>query len=207
MLRIFIFFNVYVRLIVMTGRTHDLIAFTALSAVIMYQPLHIISLGTVFFAFNANLVGGLMPDIDQPTAKLWHDIPAGSVFGRIFAPLLGGHRSISHSFFGIVLFGFLTHWILGLMNSIILVDMNAVWIAFMIGYISHLIADTITHEGVPWLFPLPAKIGIPPVKALRPHTGGIVEKFIIFPGFVAINAFIYFSNYSKALQFFHHYIK
>jgi inner membrane protein len=191
----------------MTGRTHDLIAFTALSAVVMYQPLHPVSLGTALIAFNANMVGGLMPDIDQPTAKLWGDIPAGSVFSRIFTPLLGGHRFISHSFFGIALFGFLMHWFLTLASKTVLVDMNIVWIAFMIGYISHLLADTITHEGVPWLFPLPTKFGIPPIKSLRMKTGGIIEKFIIFPGFIMINGFLYYTNYGKVLQFFHHYIK
>lgn len=191
----------------MTGRTHDLIAFTALSAIVLYQPLHTISLGTALIAFNANLVGGLTPDIDQPTAKLWKDLPAGSVFGRIFSPLLGGHRTISHSFFGIALFGFLSHWILQLASKTVLINMDIVWWAFMIGYISHLIADTITHEGVPWLFPLPVKFGIPPIQALRPHTGGFVETCIIFPGFIIINGFLYYTNYGKVLQFFHHYIK
>ncbi len=191
----------------MTGRTHDLIAFTTLSAVVLYQPLHQIGLGTAIFAFNANLIGGLMPDIDQPTAKLWHEIPAGSVFGKIFAPLLGGHRFISHSFFGILLFGFLSHWVLTLASKTILVDMNLVWIVFMIGYVSHVIADTFTHEGVPWLFPLPAKIGIPPIKILRPHTGGFVESFIIFPGFILLHGYLYYTHYAKILQFFHHFIK
>src|SRR5579859_2577507 len=121
----------------MTGRTHDLIAFTTLSAIVIYMPLHSISLGTALIAFNANLVGGLTPDIDQPTAKLWKDLPAGSVFGRIFSPLLGGHRTISHSFFGIALFGFLSHWILMLASKTLLVNMETVWWAFMIGYVSH----------------------------------------------------------------------
>lgn len=191
----------------MTGRTHDLIAFTALGTIVLTQSLHQISLGTAIIAFNANLVGGLMPDIDQPTAKLWHQIPAGSVFAPIFSPLLGGHRFISHSFFGILLFGGLAWWFLHTAQKIILINMDIVWIAFMVGYISHVIADTFTYEGVPWFFPLPVKLGIPPIKALRPHTGGFVEKLIIFPVFVMINGYLYYANYHKILEFLHNYIK
>ncbi len=50
----------------MTGRTHDLAAFTTLSYFVATVPMHPISLGTAIVAFSANLVGGLTPDIDQP---------------------------------------------------------------------------------------------------------------------------------------------
>lgn len=190
----------------MTGRTHDLVAFTSLSYIILTQPTHPITLGTSLFALLANMIGGLAPDIDQPTAKLWHDIPAGSLFGKILSPLLGGHRFISHSLFGIGLFGFGSWYLLALMSHTILVDMTIVWYAFMIGYISHLIMDTITKEGVPWLFPIPLKIGIPPIKMLRIKTGGIIEKAVIFPGFVLITIYLYYSHYSKLLLILHQYI-
>lgn len=190
----------------MTGRTHDLVAFTALSYIALSQPVQHIGLGTVIFAFTANMIGGLTPDIDQPTAKLWHEIPAGSVFGKILSPLFGGHRFISHSIIGIILFGFLSYYMLQLASHTILVNMHLVWWSFMIGYISHLIMDTITHEGVPWFFPIPWKIGIPPIKALRIKTGGIIEKAIVFPGFVMLTIYIYYSNYTKVLVFLHHYI-
>ena len=190
----------------MTGRTHDLAAFAALSYIALTQPIQHLGLGTVIIAFTANMIGGLTPDIDQPTAKLWHEIPAGSLFGKILSPLLGGHRFISHSIIGIVLFGALGYWILQLASHTLLVNMTIVWWSFMIGYISHLILDTITHEGVPWLFPIPWKIGFPPIKILRVKTGGLLEKAIIFPGIVMITIYIYYINYAKVLTFFHHYI-
>jgi inner membrane protein len=152
------------------------------------------------------MIGGLTPDIDQPTAKLWHEIPAGSVFGKILSPLFGGHRFISHSIIGIILFGVLSHAVLQLASHTILINMNLVWWSFMIGYVSHLIMDTFTHEGVPWLFPIPWKIGIPPIKLLRVKTGGLIEQAIIFPGFVMLTIFIYYTYYAKILIFFHHYI-
>lgn len=192
----------------MTGRTHDLAAFTAVSAVLFSNPsLPSYSLGTVLVSFTAIMVGGLFPDIDQPTAALWHRIPAGSIFGHLLAPLLGGHRYISHSIFGIVLFGFLLQVTLNAASSVVLVDMNIVWWSFMIGYLSHLIMDTFTHEGVPWLFPIPWKIGIPPIKALRMHTGGVIEKYIVFPGLLAINLYLYYSQYHKVLDFVKLHIK
>ena len=51
----------------------------------------------------------------------------------------------------------------------------------MIGFVSHLIADSLTVEGVPLFFPLKLNIGIPPIKKLRIQTGNWIEKFIVFP--------------------------
>ena len=191
----------------MTGRTHDLAAFTALSYVALTQPIQHLSLSTMIVAFTANMIGGLTPDIDQPTAKLWHEIPAGSIFGKILSPLLGGHRFISHSIVGLVVFGILSYYALQLASHSLLVNMSLVWWSFMIGYFSHLVMDTITHEGVPWFFPIPWKIGIPPIKVLRVKTGGLVEKAIIFPGLILVTIYIYYLNYSKVLLFLHHYIR
>src|SRR5260221_3170359 len=125
----------------MTGRTHHLAAFSALSYIALTQPIHHLSLSTALVAFGANMIGGLMPDIDQPTAKLWNEIPAGSIFGKILSPLLGGHRFISHSIFGILLFGGISWYILQLASHTLLVDMVVVWISFMIGYLSHELMD------------------------------------------------------------------
>jgi inner membrane protein len=191
----------------MTGRTHDLAAFAALSYVISQQPIHSITLATAFVVLGANMIGGLTPDIDQPTGDLWNRIPAGSLFGKILAPLLGGHRYISHSVLGVVLFGFLLSLFLTKIKTILLVDMNIVWFAFMIGYISHLFMDLFTYEGVPILFPIPIKIGFPPFKILRIKTGGFIEKSVIFPLLLVVTGSIYYFNYSKFWDFFRHLIK
>ncbi len=190
----------------MTGRTHDLAAFTALNYVVITQPLEPISLATALTALTANLIGGLAPDIDQPTADLWHRLPAGSIFGRLLAPILGGHRFISHSILGIFLFGFGVKWLLSVMSSVLLVDMNIVWWAFMIGFISHLIMDTFTREGVPWLFPIPIHIGIPPLKILRIKTGGMIEKSIVFPVLLLLNAFIFYHYYNHYISLLKQYL-
>lgn len=74
----------------MTGRTHDLAAFSALSYIVATTPPERISLATTVVALSANFIGGLTPDIDQPTADLWHRLPLGSIFGKLLSPLLGG---------------------------------------------------------------------------------------------------------------------
>ena len=191
----------------MTGRTHDLAAFTALSYIITTQPIPKMSLATALVALSANFIGGLAPDIDQPTADLWNRIPAGSIIGRILCPILGGHRFLSHSLLGIGFFGIVLHYALQLAHNVLLVDMNMVWWAFMIGFVSHLLMDTITREGVPWLFPIPFHIGIPPFRFMRIKTGGMIEKSIIFPGLILANGYMYYHNYGHVLNFLRHLIK
>lgn len=191
----------------MTGRTHDLAALTLLNCVFITQPLMNMSVSTAFISGGACIIGGLTPDIDQPTADLWRRLPAGSIIGRILSPLLGSHRMISHSLVGIAVFGFLSMKFLDAIRGVILVDMTIVWVAFMTGFISHLIIDVITKEGEPLLFPLPFKIGIPPFRALRIETGGLMEKSIIFPGLMLLNGYLVYTNYTKYLDFLRLFIK
>lgn len=189
------------------GRTHDLASFTALSYVVATQPAYPMTLATGITALLACFVGGLTPDIDQPTADLWRKLPAGSVIGRIFHPFLGGHRNISHSIVGILFFAWFSKLLLTQVGQVLLVDINIVWVAFMIGYIAHLIVDTLTTEGVPWLFPVPFHFGFPPLKILRIKAGGTFEKTVVFPGLLFLNAYIYYSSYGKFLDFLKHYLK
>lgn len=191
----------------MTGRTHDLAAFAALSYVVATQDVPQMTLATGIVALSANLIGGLAPDIDQPTATLWYRLPAGNIVGRVVHPLLGGHRFISHSLLGIFLFGIVLKFFLGLISGILIVDMNVVWWSFMIGYVSHLIMDSFTRDGVPWLFPIPINLGIPPFRALRLKTGGLLEKSLIFPGLMIITGYIFYSHYSRFLDILRHYIQ
>ena len=77
----------------------------------------------------------------------------------------------------------------------------------MIGFASHLIMDTFTHEGVPWLLPVPVKFGIPPFRFLRIPTGGFMERFVIFPGLAIFNVYLYYSHYSKILDLLQHHLR
>lgn len=191
----------------MTGRTHDLAAFTAVSVLVATQVMPHMTLATAFVAFSANMIGGLTPDIDQPTGALWHKMTLGTLFGKFISPLFGGHRYISHSILGLVLFGVVSKLFLMLISGVLIVDMNLVWWAFMIGVVSHLVADTFTHEGVPWFFPIPLHMGIPPIQALRFHTGGIIEKGVVFPGLILLNMYIFYAYHAHIIEFLRNNIK
>ena len=189
----------------MTGRTHDLAAISTLGIVVLAVPLPPIALSTALIAILANLIGGIAPDIDQPTAPFWRNLPIGGVIGRVFDKLLGGHRFLTHSIIGLALFGLGAHYLLVFLHPLIPhVDINIVWLAFMIGMISHLVMDSFTKEGVPWLLPIPYKFGFPPLKKLRLTTGKIVETLIVFPGIVLFDIYYCSIHYQELLLLAHH---
>ena len=192
----------------MTGRTHDLAAFTALVIALLYLPqLPIISLATAITAFGMNFVGGLFPDIDQPTSDFWDNFRLGPIVAKVVCPALGGHRHISHSLLGLALFGFGSHFLFQLLAPIILINMTVVWYAFMIGILSHFVMDFVTKEGLPLLWPLCWKFGFPPFKFMRIETGGFIERVIIFPGLLVLTAYLMYHNQIKLLELLHHSIR
>lgn len=191
----------------MTGRTHDLAAFTALSLIVATQDIPQMSLATAFVAFSANLVGGLAPDIDQSTGALWKKVRAGRFLGKLLSPVFGGHRHISHSLVGIFLFGVISNLFLSLISNVLIVDMDIIWYSFMIGVVSHLVADTFTKDGVPWLLPIPVKLGIPPLKALRFKTKSFIEQGIVFPGLILFNMWIFYTYHESIIDFLKNNIK
>ncbi len=183
-------------------------AFTALSFIVLTQPLPNMTMATGLVAVVANLIGGIAPDIDQPTAPFWRNLPIGGVVGRVFKTLIGGHRFLSHSILGVILFGIGWHFFLEVMKpSFPGLNMTIIWWAFMIGFVSHLIMDTFTREGVPWLLPIPVKFGIPPTKAFRVETGEFVERFVIFPLLIVLNAYLYYTHYQTIRDILHHQLK
>ncbi len=190
----------------MTGRTHDLAAFTALNVVFVvhHPPMSIATLGV---AVAANMIGGLLPDIDNATSDIWDKVRGGSFIGKIVKHFVGEHRLISHSLLGMAIIGYLLKWVLTVASTVFLVDMDIVWWATMIGYFSHLVTDSMTTQGVPWLFPIQGYIGIPPFRWMRMKTGGIIEKAIVFPGLLIINGYIIYLNYPTYVTFMTSYLQ
>ncbi len=185
----------------MTARTHDLAAITLLGIVVLAQPLPTVNLSTAILCVLMNLVGGITPDIDQPTAPFWRNLPVGKYFGRLFDDLSGGHRFLTHSILGMAIFGLAFHWLLIFLQPIMPhVNSGYVWWAFMIGMFSHLVMDTLTKEGVPWLLPIPAKLGFPPLKSMRITTGKAMETFGVFPALIIFNIVWVYSHYQELLD-------
>lgn len=182
-------------------------AITALGLVVATYPVQAITVSTLLVAILANQIGGIIPDIDQPTAPLWRNLPAGHFVGKVFDLLVGGHRFISHSLLGLALFGVLAKLLLGFLHPIMPhVDGVLVWYAFLIGYGSHLIMDTLTKEGVPWLLPIPYKFGLPPLKKLRITTGKHAEMLLVFPALLALDIWLCASRYDAISAFIQHHV-
>ncbi len=192
----------------MKARTHDLAAITGLGIVVLLQPnLPTMSLATVVAALIANQLGGIAPDIDQPTAPFWRNLPIGGIFGRFFGRVLGGHRFITHSLVGVALMGLLVSMLLGFLHPIMPnVQADIVWWAFMIGMLSHLIMDSFTKEGVPWLLPIPIKFGIPPLRRLRITTGKWGENFVMFPLLIVFAVALVGLNYHEFYALIHQHV-
>lgn len=189
----------------MTARTHDLAALNALAIISLAASSgdHKITLSTLLISLLANQIGGITPDIDQPTAPFWRNLPVGGYFGKLIDKMLGGHRFLTHSIVGLGLFAFLSNLLLHFLHPIMRsVDIHLVWLAFLVGMVSHLVMDTLTKEGVPWLLPLPMKFGFPPIKALRITTGKNMERLLFF-AILGLDLWYGASHYNHLVHLFH----
>lgn len=188
----------------MTGRTHDMFALTGLLVIGLAYPPAQLTLGTLVATVVANQMGGIAPDIDQSTAPFWRNLPLAGFLGKTVSRLLGGHRFLTHSVLGLVLTALLTQWFLRVLHPIIpRIDINVVWWGFMIGIVSHLIIDSFSKEGVPWLLPIPYKFGFPPFRRWRLTTGEGVENFLLFPGLLIFNIAYAMTHYHQIVEMFH----
>jgi inner membrane protein len=183
-------------LIIMTSRTHDIFAFASLISLASYYPPASLNLTTTVACLVGNVVGSLLPDADQATNRLWDLLPAGNQVGKVFRNLFLHHRTLSHSILGAFLIYEILSFLLAKFLNPAYVNTTLVLLSIMIGYLSHLLADSFTEEGVPLLFPFKFKFGIPPISSWRIKTGKWFEKFVVFPGIVIY--IIWFSAVNQA---------
>jgi len=169
----------------MTARTHDLVAFASLLTVASIIPPAELNFSTTVTCLVGSVIGALAPDMDQATNRLWDLLPAGNIIGRILRNLMLRHRTISHSLLGIFIFYKILDFAIPRLLNPAYVNGQLVIAAIMIGLVSHIVSDMFTKEGVPILFPITVKVGIPPFEALRITTGKFVENFLVFPGVLA----------------------
>jgi inner membrane protein len=120
----------------------------------------------------AALVGGTAPDVDKPR-HWWARLLAHTTFG--------GHRHLSHSLVGLAIFTVGFTLLARALAPAVGASAALVSAGFVAGYLSHLLLDSLTIEGVPWLFPIPTYFGFPPASGLRLKTGGLIEQFVVMP--------------------------
>src|SRR3990172_9344616 len=133
----------------MTARSHDAFAFASLITVATLVPTPEITMPTLVTAIVANIVGALIPDMDQAGNRLWDLLPAGNFLGKVFRRIFISHRSISHSLLG----GYILYRLLVIVLPILFntdyINLSVISSSIMIGFISHLVADGMTKEGIP----------------------------------------------------------
>lgn len=148
----------------------------------------VIALKVIYYGFAG--LGALVPDIDNARSTIGRR--AGFVSKGIQA--IAGHRTIFHSFFGmgmVAAFIWFAQYALGLAlyyrfglhragealgaltgPGVDLTSGRGVsFVALMVGYFLHLVADSLTLGGVPWLWPNHTRFGFPPQRNWRFRTG------------------------------------
>lgn len=187
----------------MTATSHQMIALVCALFVLTLYPTSAGPLvGTL--AVIAVMSGALTPDLDQPTANIWRRLLGGNAVGDIFHFFSGGHRHFTHSLIGILGIGWLAQWgIKELINPALVPAVTILWRAFMIGYISHPIADTLTDRGVPWLWPLRWHLRIPPgPEQVRVTTDSLVEQVLVRGGVLLVAVLLAYNHWTVVTAFF-----
>ncbi|MBU2592436.1 metal-dependent hydrolase [Patescibacteria group bacterium] len=186
----------------MTARTHDFFAFASLITVASYYPPLVLNITTLIVSLIGNVIGALLPDIDQASNRLWDLLPGGDYLGKVLKNIFLSHRTISHSLLGIFLLSKILGWLTPKILNPSLIDVQIVNWSIIIGSVSHLIADAFTEEGLPLFFPFKLKIGFPPVASWRIKTGKWFEEFVIFPGIVLYIFWFVINHQEKILRVF-----
>jgi len=154
-----------------------------------------LALKAIYFGFAA--IGALAPDIDNARSTIGQQAGLLSKGIQHFA----GHRRLFHSIAGLVLVGvfiWLAQYALGLAlyrlglhttgSSLgaglrpgfdLASGPGVAFAAFLTGYFLHLVADSLTLGGVPWLWPSHARFGFPPDRNMRFRSGSRLEPVVV----------------------------
>lgn len=121
----------------------------------------------------------LLPDIDMPNSKLGKVVkPYAKIINKLF-----GHRTITHSVLWLIpMIIFLVKYID--------TEFALLWAGIITGFMSHIISDTFTKGGVPWLYPFKTKR----YHLTNIHSGKMDFLFVILTDIIIIGVY-YLINY------------
>ena len=154
-----------------------------------------VAIKALYYAFAA--LGAIAPDIDNARSTIGKR--AGFVSKGI--QHLAGHRTLFHSILGMALVGmfiYLSQYVLGLTllrlglpgtayalaaglkpGLNVASGVGVAFASFLIGYFLHLVADSLTLGGVPWLWPDHTRFGFPPSRTWRFKSGSRMEPVVV----------------------------
>jgi membrane-bound metal-dependent hydrolase YbcI (DUF457 family) len=122
------------------------------------------------------VLASTLPELDSESSEI------GTLFPFLSKRIARryGHRTFTHSFVGLGLFGLLVGplWLFGL---------GELWWSLFLGYGSHILLDVLTPKGVCWFWPslVPAGFGEARIKA------GSVGESLLLVTFIALSFLIY----------------
>ncbi len=103
----------------------------------------------IFYFLLVAILGSIFPDIDEPNSYIGRRF---YIISKIFKKIFG-HRGFTHSLFGLVVFVLLFYLFIFFFFSNFIIYPYFIILFFGIGYLSHLIGDFITSNGIPLLYP------------------------------------------------------
>jgi inner membrane protein len=195
----------------MVGKSHLLVGLTA--GVVFDSFAHVsgpslVGTGSISLALVIDKAifyvmvafGALLPDIDNARSTL------GKKLGWMSREIqhVVGHRTLFHSFLGMICGSAIA---LGMQQLIqyllfsrgyivpanVINDSHIVFIAVLFGCIMHIVADGLTREGVPLLWPMHKYYGFPPDHRWRFRTGTWPEHVIVYSFMLLVGVGIYYS--------------
>jgi inner membrane protein len=152
----------------------------------------------IYYGFAA--IGSLAPDIDNARSTIGKRAGIISKGIQHFA----GHRRFFHSILGLIFVGvfiYAVQYVAGLLlyrtgadagarqigealggsalGLSIAMGAGIAFSAFLVGYFLHLVADSLTEGGVPWLWPSHLRLGFPPNRKWRFKSGSAAEPVVV----------------------------
>lgn len=172
----------------MLAKTHFVIGLTTLAGVeaatgfIQPHPVHDIPVGP-FLAIVAATVGALAPDIDAEESQIRYEL------GEVGLALSGWLESFGVEHRGLTHYGLTAVIVTCITGGLgFWLGYPDVGLAFGLGYLSHILADSLTLSGTPLLWPFKKQnVHLLP-GPLRLRTGGPVEPLL----FIAVAAGLFF---------------
>lgn len=189
----------------MLGKSHLLVGLTAgvvLDSVAEISGPHLVGPSHIQFSMVLNKAlyywmvgfGALLPDIDNARSTL------GKKLGWISKEIQRfiGHRTLFHSILGLGIGAVIALGLEGVVASLVrprgdILPAHMVLIAVTFGYLTHLVADGLTEEGVPLFWPMHTYYGFPPNRRQRFRTGTWPEHLIVFGFMLLVGLGLYYS--------------
>jgi len=138
----------------MMGKTHIAIGI-AVGALLSYQ--YNLDLASQLGMVGAAAISSLLPDLDSPVSTLGKLLPINPL--RILH-----HRGLLHSASMLIIL------------VVLYLSSGQLWLLFVLaGYTSHLLADALTVQGIPFFYPFRAKVRLCPLPIA---TSGIIDHLL-----------------------------